>query len=173
MCQREGVGSLIIVPIFHHRKAVGAMEFFFREMRFFSTGQVMDLELIAGVVSERLSAAVEADLKTEEARDRLARLQADDNPQPRISDATDSDILGFLSSRLAAAPNRMGRALKKVWIQGAQPDPVAEENVITNDAPPGKELDGAEATQTEARPSTPSSPKADESSEQQEDKSSE
>ena len=172
MCQLEGVGSLIIVPIFHHRKAVGAMEFFFKEMRFFSTGQVMDLELIAGVVSEHLSAAVEADLKTEEARDRLARLPADDNPQPRISDATDSDILGFLSSRLAAAPNRMGRALKKVWIQEAPPDPVAGENVTTSDAPPGTEVHGAEATQTEARPITPSAPKADESPEQPEDGSS-
>ena len=33
VCQMEGVGSLIIVPIFHHRKVVGAMEFFYKEMR--------------------------------------------------------------------------------------------------------------------------------------------
>ncbi len=53
----------------------------------------MDLELIAGVVSERLSAAAEVDLKPEEARDRFAKPQANDNPKPQISDITDSAIL--------------------------------------------------------------------------------
>jgi len=166
MCQLEGVGSLIIVPIFHHREVVGAMEFFYKEMRPFSTGQVMDLELIAGVVGEHLSAAAEVDLKPEEARDRFAKPQANDNPQPQISDTTDSAIWRPLSSRLAAAPTRMGRALKRVWTQGAQLAPVAQENVTTNSAPPGKEVDGAEA-QTEAQSIAPPAPKRDGSSEPQ------
>jgi hypothetical protein len=53
-CQREGIGSLIIVPIFRDREVAGAMEFLFREKRFFSAGDVMDLGLIAGVIGESL-----------------------------------------------------------------------------------------------------------------------
>ena len=50
--RREGVGSMIIVPIFRGREVAGAMEFLFLEKRKFSPGDVMDLELIAGVISE-------------------------------------------------------------------------------------------------------------------------
>lgn len=84
MCQLEGVGSLIIVPIFHHREVVGAMEFFYRETRSFSTGQVMDLELLAGVVSEHLSAVAEVELKPEE-RARLSPQDSSDEPKPDVS----------------------------------------------------------------------------------------
>ena len=97
MCQLEGVGSLVIVPIFHHRKVIGAMEFFYRESRSFSTGHVMDLELIAGVVSERLSAAADADLKPEEPGDGFAETGANDNPNPQPVDITDSAILKSLA----------------------------------------------------------------------------
>jgi hypothetical protein len=54
-CQLEGIGSLIIVPIFHNREVAAAVEFFFKEMRSFSPGFVMDLELIAGALSELLA----------------------------------------------------------------------------------------------------------------------
>jgi hypothetical protein len=158
MCQMEGIGSLIIVPIFHHREVVGAMEFFYREIRSFSTGQVMDLELIAGVVGERLSAATEVELKPEEERDCPAKTQADDNPKPQISDTTESALLGSLSSRLAAAPTRLGRALKRVWMQRAQAGPGAKEkeDVTTVSAPPEAEADGTEPTQAEAESTAPS-----------------
>jgi hypothetical protein len=163
MCQMEGIGSLIIVPIFHHREVVGAMEFFYREIRSFSIGQVMDLELIAGVVGERLSGAAEVELKLEEERDCPANTQADENPTPQISDTTESALLGSLSSRLAAAPTRLGRALKKVWMQRAQAGSGAKEkeNVTTISAPPQAEADGTESTQAEAdstEPSTESKP---------------
>ena len=52
--RREGVASLIMVPIFRNREVAGAIEFFFQEKRSFSPGDVMDLGLIAGVVSESL-----------------------------------------------------------------------------------------------------------------------
>ncbi len=110
-CQLEGVGSLIIVPIFHHREVVGAMEFFYNEIQSFSIGQVMDLELMAGVVSERLGAAAESDSHSEEA---LSQTQSDDNPEPQLSNAVDPAILSSFTSRLAAAPNRVRRALKRV-----------------------------------------------------------
>jgi hypothetical protein len=53
-CKRQGIGSLIIVPIFRHQEVAGAMEFLFHEKRSFSSGDVMDLGLIAGVISESL-----------------------------------------------------------------------------------------------------------------------
>jgi hypothetical protein len=73
------------------------MEFFYRESRSFSTGHVMDLELIAGVVSERLSAAADADLKPEEPGDGFAETGANDNPNPQPVDITDSAILKSLA----------------------------------------------------------------------------
>ena len=87
----------------------------------------MDLELIAGVVSESLNRAAEGESKKEEERDSSVLTPVDDNPQPQISGATDSAILGSLSSRLAAAPTRMGRALKSVWMQTTQTGPAAQE----------------------------------------------
>ena len=54
MCRRERIGSLIIVPIFRGQEVAGAAEFLFREKRSFSPGDVMDLELIAGAISESL-----------------------------------------------------------------------------------------------------------------------
>src|SRR5438445_942826 len=58
-CSREGIRCRIIVPIFHGREVAGAMEFIFQEMHSFSTADVMDLELIAGIISEYLSPQVE------------------------------------------------------------------------------------------------------------------
>ena len=50
-CEREGIGSMILVPIFRNREVAGAMEFLFLEKRSFSSGDVMDLGLIAGVIN--------------------------------------------------------------------------------------------------------------------------
>jgi GAF domain len=61
--RRAGVGSLIIVPIFRHREVAGAIEFFFREKRIFSPGDVMDLSLIAGVISESLGGSKNVGVK--------------------------------------------------------------------------------------------------------------
>ena len=57
-CRREGVRSLVVVPILHNRKVAGAMELLFKEMRSFSNGDVMTLELIADVVSEGVEGSV-------------------------------------------------------------------------------------------------------------------
>ncbi len=56
-CRREGIGSLILVPLFHNRELAGAVEFLFKERRSFSISDVVDLELIAGVISESLNGA--------------------------------------------------------------------------------------------------------------------
>jgi hypothetical protein len=53
-CAREGIGSLILVPIFRNQDVAGAMEFLFLEKRSFSADDVMDLGLIAAVISGSL-----------------------------------------------------------------------------------------------------------------------
>ena len=68
-CRREGIRSLIIVPIFLNRKIAGAMELLFEEMRSFSTGDLMTLELIADVISEGLSGAAQIELKRGQGRE--------------------------------------------------------------------------------------------------------
>ena len=62
-CRREGVRSLVVVPIFHNRKATGAMALLFKGMRSFSNGDVMTLELIADVVGEAVEGAAQAQSK--------------------------------------------------------------------------------------------------------------
>ena len=57
----------------------------------------MDLELIAGVVSERLSAAADADLKPEEPGDGFAGTSANDNSNPQPVDAARFCLLKSLA----------------------------------------------------------------------------
>ena len=65
-CKREGIGSMILVPIFRNREVAGAMEFLFLEKRLFSSGDVMDLGLIAGVISGSLSGVSNTGIKQPE-----------------------------------------------------------------------------------------------------------
>src|SRR6476660_6057981 len=58
-CCREGVKSLIVLPIFHNHKVGGTMELMFKETRYFSTGDVMTLELIADIVGGRVAPLVQ------------------------------------------------------------------------------------------------------------------
>ena len=55
ICCREGVKSLIVLPIFHNHEVAGTMELLFKETRYFSTGDVMTLELIADIVGGRVA----------------------------------------------------------------------------------------------------------------------
>ena len=70
MFRREGIGSLIMVPIFRNREVAGAMEFLFQEKRSFTAGEVMDLGLIAGVISDSLGGAGHTGVKQAEERER-------------------------------------------------------------------------------------------------------
>src|SRR6202011_1047596 len=78
-CRREGIGSLIIVPIFHNQEVAGAMGILFKESRSFSTGDVMDAELIAGVLSEALSGTAQIELKPAEGPECAANRKASEN----------------------------------------------------------------------------------------------
>jgi len=55
ICCREGVKSLIVLPIFHNHEVAGTMELLFKETRYFSTGDVMTLELIADIVGGQVA----------------------------------------------------------------------------------------------------------------------
>lgn len=78
-CRQEDIGSLIIVPLFHNREVAGAIEFLFRERRSFSIGDVMDLELIAGIISESLSQAEQVESKPESAEQSLPQTELVEN----------------------------------------------------------------------------------------------
>ena len=68
-CRREGVRSLIVLPIFHNREVAGAMELLFKETRSFSTGDVMTLELIADIVSGRVAGVAQIEATQPEAQE--------------------------------------------------------------------------------------------------------
>jgi transcriptional regulator with GAF, ATPase, and Fis domain len=59
ICCREGVKSVIVLPIFHDHEVTGTMELLFKETRYFSTGDVMTLELIADIVGGRVAHPVQ------------------------------------------------------------------------------------------------------------------
>lgn len=80
--RREGVGSLIIVPIFRDREVAGAMEFLFHEKLKFTAGDVMDLGLIAGVISESLGSVAGGGVRREEEREPASEIRAVKNMEP-------------------------------------------------------------------------------------------
>jgi putative methionine-R-sulfoxide reductase with GAF domain len=81
VCYPEGVRSLIILPIFHNHAVTGTMELLFAETRYFSTGDVMTLELITDIVSARVARA--AQLKPAQTEGRKSHIP------PRITECTE------------------------------------------------------------------------------------
>jgi len=133
-CGRAGIGSLIVVPIFRNREVAGAIEFFFREKRSFSPGDVMDLGLIAGVISEswgspkRMVPPETKIVVNVEEPESLPKQEAD--PGKSLLDVTanttDSDALtesappvsvvsGSVASKLATSPAQFWLNFKRVW----------------------------------------------------------
>ena len=127
--RREGVRSLIIVPIFHGQKVEGAMEFLFHEKLNFSPGDVMDLGLIAGVIGdslgdiapgggnegERYALAAERkavdtlELPFEQPSPHHARAES----EPSLPRSAGSKPPG--SAKSSATPALFWRGLKKTW----------------------------------------------------------
>ena len=83
-CRREGIRSLIIVPIFLNREVAGAMELLFKETCSFSAGDLMTLELIADVIGEGLSGAAQIELKQAEAHECPAKPKPVENIEPQL-----------------------------------------------------------------------------------------
>ena len=127
--RREGVGSLIIVPIFQGQKVEGAMEFLFHEKLNFSPGDVMDLGLIAGVIGDSLGDVAPGGGNQGERYESAAERKAVDTlelpfEQPSPQDAraekepsrprsAGSKPPG--SAKPSATPARFWRGLKKTW----------------------------------------------------------
>jgi hypothetical protein len=78
-CRKAGIGALIIVPLFHHRTVAGAIEFLFDEHRYFSISDVMDLELIAGIISETFGSTEQPKGKPTEVRESLSSPETAEN----------------------------------------------------------------------------------------------
>jgi hypothetical protein len=141
VCKQEGIGSVMIVPIFEDGKVEAAMEFVFREMRSFSSGDVMDLALIAGVIGENLGKASQGGAKhpaveaegpgTEPDEDLLMKsgiFDNEDSPGGRSSGVTtpaeavsttssapESPDKSSIVSKLVGAPYFFYLRLKRLW----------------------------------------------------------
>ena len=138
----EGVGSLIIVPIFRDSDVSAAMEFIFEEKRSFSTACVIDLELIASVVSEcstfvaqaeaRRTAEPEVSTRAAETTevppghapdkegsvDALPGTQEDSNNAgtPLETDAAPESTVSAVPAAKLTRPSRLGLA-KRIWMR--------------------------------------------------------
>jgi hypothetical protein len=82
-CRREGVRSLIVLPIFNHREVAGAMELLFKQARSFSTGDVMTLELIADIVSGRVAGVGQIETAQPGAQESPVRLRITEDIGPQ------------------------------------------------------------------------------------------
>src|SRR6185437_11908620 len=82
-CRREGIKSLIVVPIFRNREIAGAIEIFFKEARSFSDSDVMTLELIADVVSQQVADASQSDARQTEAQESPDRPKNNETLEPQ------------------------------------------------------------------------------------------
>jgi hypothetical protein len=139
--RREGIGSLIMVPIFRNREVAGAMEFLFQQKHSFSAGEVMDLGLIAGVISDSLGGATHIGVNQAEGREwppetktaKNVELQpgpslkekagpGDALPSP-VKDTIDAEtplipesmVVGAPVSELPTVPDQLWLAFKRAW----------------------------------------------------------
>ena len=133
-CRREGIGSVILVPLFHNREVAGAIEFLFKERRSFSIGDVMDLELIAGVISESLRGTEPMGLKQAGGRECLVQTEPVENVESQVGDSLGASLNEKLSlvqaladsfpdatdANLATAPATLRVAVKKAWMRCAR-----------------------------------------------------
>jgi len=97
-CRREGVRSLVVVPILHNRKVTGAMELLFKEMRSFSNGDVMTLELIADVVSEGVEGIAQAESRQADGGEGAPEAKAVEGLTPQLGHSWDekAGLIGSL-----------------------------------------------------------------------------
>ena len=83
ICCREGVKSLIVLPIFHNHEVAGTMELLFKETRCFSTGDVMTLELIADIVGGRLARPAQSEPAQSECQKSHTPLRITEDIEPQ------------------------------------------------------------------------------------------
>ncbi len=110
ICCRNGVKSVIVLPIFHNHEVAGIMELLFKETRYFSTGDVMTLELIADIVGGRVARAAESEPAQSEGQKSHSSLRITEDVEPQSDPVVVAQArLSFSQySNLDAAPEASG-----------------------------------------------------------------
>jgi len=88
-CRREGIRSLVVVPILHNRKVAGGMQLLFKEMRSLSNSDVMTLELIADVVSEGVEGIAQAESRHADGVEGATEAKAVEGLTPQLGHSWD------------------------------------------------------------------------------------
>jgi GAF domain-containing protein len=131
--RRAGVGSLIMVPIFRNREVAGAIEFFFREKRIFSPGDVMDLGLIAGVISEGLGGSKNVGVKLASGHPR----------EPKPSPAHSLEAAQRMSKEEELTPGQTAQDVVASTIDSKRPIEESSDLASTIPATPAKKFPAA------------------------------
>ena len=139
-CRREGIRSLVVTPVLHKGNVMGIVELMFAESRSFSLGDIMDIELIAGVVSEVVTRMAQGESEPIEKLE--YRSEADDTldaelvaAKPPIDEGSEENLLEKNSSfpdsptsislgglaKLAGAPARLWVFCRGAWEKRAGP----------------------------------------------------
>ena len=83
--RRLGIGSLIAVPVFHDGKTSGTLELVFAKPNAFLENDVRTCQLMAGLVTEALTHAAEAEWRKGVAAERASMLQVLERIKPQLA----------------------------------------------------------------------------------------
>ena len=103
-CQRRGIQSLILAPIFHEGKVAGVLELYYSTPHAFSDQDVHTCQLMAGLVTEALVRDEEIAWKKSMAEERAAMLEALEKLQPSLTAMVDKPAAKTEVAGRAAPP---------------------------------------------------------------------
>jgi GAF domain-containing protein len=89
-CQRRGIQSLIVVPVYHEGGVAGAMELYYSRSQAFSEQDVHTCQLMAGLITEALARAEEQSWKQSLADERAAMMEALEKLKPNLTALVDA-----------------------------------------------------------------------------------
>ena len=84
VCRRKNIKSLLAVPVYHEGKIAGVIELCFAATRSFPEPEIRACQLMAGLVTDTLFRAAEAEWKQTLASERTAMLQAIQKIKPQL-----------------------------------------------------------------------------------------
>lgn len=84
-CQRRGIQSLIVAPVFHEGEVAGALEVYYSTPHAFTDQDVHTCQLMAGLITEALVREEEHTWKKSLATERAAMLDALEKLQPNLA----------------------------------------------------------------------------------------
>jgi GAF domain len=105
IAKRLGIGSLISVPIFHIGRIGGALELVFAKTDAFHDQDVRTCQLMAGLITETLTRAVEEDWRKGLAAERASMLEVLDKIKPQLARLANSPeaVLALTQAQPGAA----------------------------------------------------------------------